>query len=314
MPLPAPNGCLSFFGRFRGVVSPIVLLVRGVCHEVTGKCYCTSEVLESSPDSKNRLGMKFLGLTLVCLLSTMFTVAACDGGEHAPMATGAVEWGYDGAGAAGSWSSLSEEYATCADGDQQSPIDITTYEKGDGGPILFSYGSDTTAVRNDGKFVHIDYAPGSTLSFGRRIFELKSAHLHSPSEHRIGGVGFAAELHLVHEHAEGHLVVVALLLRLGEPSPLVQAILNAAPTAGDTIRGAITHNIGGYVTGELGYYQYDGSKTTPPCHEPVGWLVMRELKTISLEQVNKLLALSGGANNRPVQPTGSRVITIGGTP
>ena len=218
------------------------------------------------------------------------------------------------AGAPGNWFSLSEEYATCADGDQQSPVDITTYEKGDDGPISFSYGSDARSVRNDGKFVHVDYAPGNTLSFGQRTFELKSAHLHSPSEHRIGGVSFAAELHLIHTDADGHLVVVALLFRLGEPSPVVQAVLDAAPTAGDTVSGGITLNVGGYATGGLGYYQYDGSKTTPPCHEPVGWYVMREPKTISPEQVNNLLVLSGGPNNRPIQPTGSRVIVIGGAP
>ena len=266
------------------------------------------------PDLKNRLEMKFAGLTLVCLLPTMFAVAACDGGERAPMTANAVEWGYQGAGAPENWTSLSEEYATCADGGQQSPIDITAYEEGDDGPISFSYGSDATAVRNEGKFVHVDYPPGNTLSVGPQTFQLKSAHLHSPSEHLIGGVSFAAELHLVHGHADGRLVVVALLFRLGEPSPVVQGVLDAAPAAGDTISGGSVLNGGGYVAGELGYYQYDGSKTTPPCDEPVVWYVMREPKTISQEQVNSLLALSGGPNNRPVQPIGSRVIIIGGAP
>ena len=37
---------------------------------------------------------------------------------------------------------------------------------------------------------------------------------------------------------------------------------------------------------------------------------MREPKSISPEQVDKLLALSSGPNNRPVQPIGDRVITI----
>ena len=117
--------------------------------------------LGCGPDLKNRLEMKFAGLTLVCLLPTMFAVAACDGG-------------------------------------------------------------DATAVRNEGKFVHVDYPPGNTLSVGPQTFQLKSAHLHSPSEHLIDGVSFAAELHLVHGHADGRLVVVALLFRLGEPSPVVQ--------------------------------------------------------------------------------------------
>ena len=152
------------------------------------------------------------------------------------------------------------------------------------------------------------------LKVGQRNFGLKSAHLHSPSEHRIDGVSFAAELHLVHADAGGNLAVVALLFRLGDPSPVVQAVLDVAPTAGDAVSGAITLNSGIEATNELGYYHYNGSTTTPPCEEPVGWYVMRELKTVLPEQVDNLLALSGGPNNRPVQPTGNRVILIGGAP
>ena len=254
--------------------------------------------------------MKIAGPVLVCLLSAMFAIASCGDGEQ-PLAD-AVEWGYGGPGGPENWASLSEEYTTCVDGQQQSPVDITGYEEADAEPISFLYDSDAAAVHNDGRFVHIDYAPGSMLSVGKQIFELKSAHLHSPSEHWIDGVSFAAELHLVHADADGRLVAVALLFRLGDPSPAVEAILDAAPAAGNTVSAGITLNAGDFAPDELGYYQYDGSKTTPPCQEPVGWFVMSQPKTISQEQVDRLLAWGGGPNNRPVQPTGSRVIRAGG--
>ena len=259
---------------------------------------------------RNNPETKIAGTVLVCLLSAMFALASCGDGEQ-PLAD-AVEWGYDGPGAPENWASLSEEYATCADGQQQSPVDITGYEEADVNPISFLYDSDAAAVLNDGRFVHIDYAPGSMLSVGKQIFELKSAHLHSPSEHWIDGVSFAAELHLVHADADGRLAAVAQLFRLGAPSPAVEAILDAAPAAGSIVSTGITLNASGYAPDGLGYYQYDGSKTTPPCQEPVGWFVMRQPKTISQEQVDRLLALSGGPNNRPIQPTGSRVVRAGG--
>ena len=101
--------------------------------------------------------------------------------------------------------SLSEEYSACGDGRQQSPIDISGYQRGEAGPISFSYCTEATVVRNEGKAVHVDYAPGSTMRVGQRAFELKSAHIHSPSEHLIDGVSFAAELHLVHADADGDL-------------------------------------------------------------------------------------------------------------
>ena len=38
-----------------------------------------------------------------------------------------------------SWASLSPDFAACANGKQQSPIDITGYQAGGPGPISFSY-------------------------------------------------------------------------------------------------------------------------------------------------------------------------------
>ena len=247
--------------------------------------------------------MKGVWMMVACLLAALLTGAACN--RHDP----AVKWGYDEPGAPKHWASLSEQYAACADGKRQSPIDIAGYDRGDAAPISLSYNVDATAVRNDGKLVHVDYGVGNTLSVGRRTYELKSAHIHSPSEHRIDGTSFAAELHLIHTDANGHLAVVGLLFRPGTPSPVVQEILAAAPGAGDTVADGFTLNARGYVPAELGYYRYDGSKTTPPCDEPVDWYVMSQPTTISPEQVDGLLALSGGPNNRPIQPTGDRVIT-----
>ena len=235
----------------------------------------------------------------------------CDDDDDIASPPAAPAWGYEGPAAPEHWASLSEAYATCA-GEEQSPVDITAYEQGDGGPLSFSYGSDASAVRNDRKFVHADYAEGSTLRAGQRTFGLKSAHLHAPSEHRVEGVEFAAELHVVHADAGGDLAVVGLLFELGEPSSLVQAILDAAPPAGETRNGGITLNAAACAPEDSAYYSYDGSKTTPPCPEGVSWFVMREPRTISQAQVDGLLALSGGPNNRPVQPVGGRAIRLGG--
>ena len=248
-------------------------------------------------------GRTAVGVTLASLLAVLLAGTACSGEQ-------AVEWGYEGPGGPEHWASLSEEYATCADGTQQSPIDIAGHETGDAEAISFSYSGDATGITNDGKFVRVDYLSGNTLGVGQRSYQLKSAHFHAPSEHQIDGASYAAELHLVHEDARGNLAVVGLLYRLGAPSPVVQAVLDAAPPAGDTVFDVSGLNAGKYVPGDLSHYQYDGSKTTPPCDEPVDWYVMRQQATVSQEQVDGLLELSGGPNNRPVQPIGDRVITM----
>lgn len=227
------------------------------------------------------------------------------------MSAGAIEWGYEGPIGPEHWASLSEAYAACG-GEAQSPVDITGYEASDAGPLSFSYDGEAVAVRNDGKAVHVDYASGNTLTSGDRTFGLASLHMHAPSEHRVEGVEFAAELHLVHADAAGDFAVVGLLFEPGAASPIVQAILDAAPAAGEEVSGGIALNAGACVPSGSAYYAYDGSKTTPPCDEGVAWHVMRDPLTISQEQVDSLLALGGGPTNRPIQPIGSRRILFGG--
>ena len=226
------------------------------------------------------------------------------------MASDAVEWAYEGPRGPQFWGSLSDEYAACDVGVQQSPVDITGYVEGDPVPLSFSYGNDANEVRNDGKAVHFDYAPGNTMSIGQKSLTLISAHMHSPSEHLLHGASFAAELHMIHQDADGNLAVVGQFFRLGGPSPAVQAILDSAPATGETVVKGIALNASEFTPDGQVYFRYDGSKTTPPCDEPVDWYVMHEPKTISQKQVDGLLALSGGPSNRPVQPIGNRVITL----
>ena len=244
-------------------------------------------------------------LRLICIIPLMAILSAC-GGE-AP-----VEWGYTGPGAPEQWASLSPDFVACANGKQQSPIDITDYQADGPGPISFSYATAEATLRNDGIQVHADYIRGNTAMLGGREFKLKSAHFHSPSEHLVDGESFAAELHMVHADSDGRLAVVGILFTLGEPSTVAQSILDAAPPPDGTANSSIP--LADSLPTDLSYYRYDGSKTTPPCDEPVDWHVLRQHVTISKEQVEGLLSLSGGPNNRPVQPIGNRVITIGGSP
>lgn len=221
-----------------------------------------------------------------------------------------MEWGYDGPEAPRHWGSLSEEYANCSEGRQQSPIDIGVCQEIETASITFSYTVDATDVRRDGKFLHIDFPPGNALTIGRRIYHLDTAHFHVPSEHRRNGRCFAAELHLVHKDADGNLVIVGQWFELGAPSPLVQTIVDVAPKADNTPANGLTLDASSLVSDRPGYYRYDGSLTTPPCDEPVKWYLMRHRRTISIDQVDGLLELSGGPNNRPVQPTGDRRIIL----
>ena len=172
-------------------------------------------------------------LRLVCIISLMAILSACGSDSL-------IEWGYTGPGAPERWASLSPDFAACANGKQQSPIDITGYQSGGPGPISFSYATAEATLRNDGRQVHADYAPGNTAMLGGREFKLKSVHFHSPSEHLVDGESFAAELHMVHADSDGRLAVVGLLFTLGDPSPVAQSILDAAPPPDGTANASIS--------------------------------------------------------------------------
>lgn len=47
---------------------------------------------------------------------------------------------------------------------------------------------------------------------GKKVFNLKQIHFHSPSEHAIDSVSAAGELHLVHKTQSGEVMVMAILL------------------------------------------------------------------------------------------------------
>ncbi len=219
-----------------------------------------------------------------------------------------MEWGYAGSTGPEHWASLSPDYAPCGEGVQQSPIDITGYERADAPEVSFSYGGGVSGVALVRGSVVVEFAPGSGLTLGERRYELLSAHAHAPAEHTVDGERFAAELHVVHEDASGEALVVGVLYRLGPSDPVLQAMLEAAvgETAGFLAGAAFRPR-------SSAFFNYTGSKTTPPCHEPVEWVVMRDAATVSQAQVEVLRSLSGGPNNRPLQPLrGRRIVLVGG--
>ena len=219
-----------------------------------------------------------------------------------------IHWGYSGSIGPENWATLSEQYRPCGEGTEQSPVNITGYVPVQDDPITFSYAGAATAIRNNGHTVYLDYGLGDSIEVGGQSYELQGIHYHSPAEHLLDGESFAAELHLVHQGASGSLAVVGLLFRTGEPSPIIQSLIDAAPDAGASVELDDGPASSGCVPHVLDYYGYNGSLTTPPCTEGVRWIVMQSVGTVSREQAIRLQEMAGGPNNRPVQPIGGRQI------
>lgn len=260
-----------------------------------------------------------IGMAVLCLpLLLAATVMACGGGddEVEEVATD-VEWGYSGAGAPENWANLSPDNAACETGMMQSPVDITGYVDGDAPPLSFSFRRGVDEITNDGKSLKLHYTGSNRLGLAERTYRLANVHYHSPSEHTIDGEQFPVEVHLVHEQTFGDVAVLAFMYRIGDPDPAIEAALAAAPAIGETVSGANDAfpnlNAEVFTPDDFGYYWYQGSFTTPPCTEPVDWFVMNQIGTVSQDQADRLVALIGGPNNRPVQPLNGREISYSGS-
>ena len=98
-------------------------------------------------------------------------------------------WSYGGHTGPSHWGTLEKEYAACASGHAQSPIDIHSAgaKKTDLPEIQFAYKSSPLTIVDNGHTVQVNYAPGSFISVGGKQYELVQFHFHKPSEERING-------------------------------------------------------------------------------------------------------------------------------
>ena len=225
---------------------------------------------------------------------------ACGGRED-------LDWGYWGPGAPNNWGSLSPEFDLCATGASQSPIDLNNLTVDSSAPeLVFDYGGNAAEINHNGKVAHVEYEEGNTLTVGAQRYRLASMHIHVHAEHQVEGQLFPAEMHLVHQKEGGFLGVVGQIYRLGDPDPVVQQLIDAYPEPGQASQSGFSIDASQFVPGDKGYYRYDGSLTTPPCTEGVDWYVLREIRTVSQEQVNHIAALHNGFNHRPIQARNDR--------
>ena len=227
----------------------------------------------------------------------------------------AHEWTYDGEEGPKRWGDLKPDYATCKLGQRQSPIDIRDAKEASLPSIQFDYKPSALKIINNGHTVQINYAPGSFITVGDKRYELRQFHFHHPSEEHINGKAYGLVIHLVHADSEGHLAVVAVLLKSGSASPVIQKLWENLPkTEGkeESVSG-VEINATALLPQHLGYYTFEGSLTTPPCSEGVTWFVLKTPLEGSAGQVEAFAKLYPH-NARPTQPSNGRTITESESP
>lgn len=221
----------------------------------------------------------------------------------------AAHWGYTGDEGPEHWGQLSPEFATCATGKNQSPVDLHGFIESELEPIDFHYQVGGDEVLNNGHTIQVHQAAGSTISLNGHDYELKQFHFHAPSENRIDGHAYPMEGHLVHADADGNLAVVAVMFQEGATNPALEHAWARMPAhAGESQALPAAVDVQGLLPANRDYYRYNGSLTTPPCSEGVVWLVMKHPVTASKAQIEEFAHAMHHPNNRPLQALNARPV------
>lgn len=239
----------------------------------------------------------------VALLTTAAPMTGIPGSPaHAP------HWTYEGATGPNVWAQLSPEFATCATGSRQSPIDIREGIKLELEPVQFEYRQSGFQVIDNGHTIQANVAAGNYMRVMGRRFQLVQFHFHRPSEELIDGRPAEMEVHMVHKDPDGKLAVVAVLLERGTRQAAIQQVWNNLPLEkNEEVAAGSRIDPTQLLPENRKYYAYMGSLTTPPCTEGVLWIVMKQPVQASSDQLD-LFARLYPMNARPVQATAGRLI------
>ncbi|KAH9610537.1 hypothetical protein KSS87_010151 [Heliosperma pusillum] len=222
------------------------------------------------------------------------------------------------------WGIENPENAMCSLGKQQSPIDIITNNvivNKNLQPLTRDYHVYNASLSTNGLQVEVVFSGRGELVIDGKTYYLKQMHWHTPSEHRLNGVQYAAELHQVHAATDGSRTVVGILFKYGPPSSLLTMLkpqldeLAKQLCEGNAKPKAVPRFASLYLKRRpRNYYRYLGSLTTPPCDENVLWNVLAKVKTISRDQVKALKAplckVNKRDNTRPIQALNGRRVQL----
>jgi carbonic anhydrase len=238
----------------------------------------------------------------------------------------AHQWSYfDGPGGPDNWGNLGKENLACLKGKSQSPININVDRavKAELNPIEFIYRASPLSIIDDGHTIMVNYGEGSNLMVDGRQYRLVQFHFHKPSEEAINGERTDMVAHLVHQHHEGSIAVVAVLMSTVKPASsrkywwgddavkenaFINTLWNNVPLAkGKTEMPGVMIDVNQLLPADRNYFTYVGSLTEPPCTENVLWLVLKSPIYVNEEQVKNFDRMYP-MNARPLQPKGDRLV------
>ncbi len=167
-------------------------------------------------------------------------------------------------------------------------------------------------------------------------YKVNHLHMHGPAEHRIEGVQYDLEIHIVHELVGGPqgqpeeewkaynetLAVIGFFFEKAEKShPFIEKMrpLDFGPISDinfNELFGTLASEVENLplLSGDQRqFYHYKGSLTNPPCADVVNWILYKKVLPISEEHLAAFRSvwfpnLGGHGNFRECQPLCGRKI------
>ena len=239
------------------------------------------------------------------------TIAA---GMTTVFAGGAI-WSYKGGTGPDKWGELSPNWAVCANGRYQSPIDIRGGIEAKLEGISARIKPTSLSFDLDGPTFSVPYKSGSWLTVNGTRYELQQFHFHHPSEHTLDGKRYPMEGHLV-LRSEGNShndAVTGVFIDAGKENPMLNQFWDQLPRSRKKQVNPVMVNVGDLLPPTNKYYMYEGSMTTPGCPQGVRWFVLEHPVEASQAQIDRFIEdfTQGDTNNRPIQPAYGRVVLKG---
>jgi carbonic anhydrase len=233
-----------------------------------------------------------------------------------------THWGYEPGNGPSNWGKLNRDWLLCAEGKQQSPVDLTGAIQKNLGEMKLEFPTANLKVvhqthvldaLDNGHTIQINYDGGETLEIGNKSFALRQYHFHSPSEHTVNGRHYPMEMHMVHVSQDKKLAVIGVFIEQGRHNAAFDRIWSNLPTqTGQEVHlENVQVDIDHILPKNKATYRYRGSLTTPPCSEGVGWFVYVEPIELSRDQIEAFQKIFHG-NNRPTQPLNDRSLWYDG--
>ncbi|WP_173917486.1 carbonic anhydrase [Halobacillus sp. Marseille-Q1614] len=222
-----------------------------------------------------------------------------------------AKWSYQGETGPEHWGEIAPEYSACAEGEEQSPINIDfsqTVKKDEMESIKTNYQESSFTLVNNGHTIQAEAASSNNnIVIDGEEYQLKQFHFHTPSEHLFNDQSYAMELHLVHESESGKSAVLGVMMEEGEKNDALAEFWDELPSEQTDEKSGLEYSLdaSSLLPEDQTTFQYGGSLTTPPCTEGVHWIIYEEPLELSKEQI-QLFEQIYSDNHRPVQPLNDR--------